>query len=253
MRAVILLPILLASACSLVNDPSGHLVPGDGMDGGADASVPRVERDDYCPAFARTACEARGADCCDDPSFDVEACTRQLQMACGAAFGAIIADDRITWDAEAAGRAVASGSALAATCDPDVADWYISREGFYGPARGSIPGGGECTPRGMMEIDFLVANLACERKDQICQQSGERWLCVDALRDGEVCRYGLECASLRCEHAGGFMPRRCGSGEPTGSSCTWEDECASSICLGPVLGKTCRARTQANVYCGTDG
>lgn len=228
-----LLVLVLLSGCSVVNDSSDHR-GGVAADAGrdADAAPSPIEVADLCSALVAVYCEARIACCPAAEGEDVDQCRAERMRACQDVYGEVAADPQTGYDPEEAARVIAEGEALAAECDTDIVEWFLTRDGLVRMLEGTIQENRTCSI-------FDATYFACD-KPLICKVQGLGTQCLDEAKKGDACATDYECKfPLQCED------RECAEPIREGGACQSPLDCESLSC---GAGMTCEPRTTA-VFC----
>jgi hypothetical protein len=226
----------LGAGCSFVNDHGRH----QGPDG-----VAPIRADDLCAILSHELCDARIRCCPDGVDETLEECRADSEASCRTNLQVFLEDPRTGYDPQVAGEVVARGVALAAECDPDIADWAVND--VLTVLRGTAVRGTTCRPR---DADDLPALFQCRVEDNlVCRPEGSPllsdWICQGKSAEGGPCVASLHCQDgLYCNSAGDlFIAGTCEQRLSTGASCTSNDQCATFVC-----DVTCQPK-DTRIYC----
>jgi hypothetical protein len=224
---------------------SGAGAGGDsgGFDAGTAPDRNDVQVGGLCERLAEIQCAGEQA-CCDNPGRDYDACKEDVQGACAdmAFLDDIAAAPEVAFDATAASAGFAELEDRAAECDPTVAAWAISPDGFAASFSGTLGEGADCEPEGglaMASIPALAAALAsCQiGSGLVCLPGDDAWACVPRAEAGGRCFADFNCADgLYCENPGGNFNGMCAARKAMGAGCESALECTSLICASGICG-----------------
>jgi len=257
------LPVMEPVADSAVPDvpptqPGRPGVQGGNQDAGlaagpdaASAPVsPPVAKEEFCSRLLTVLCKAE-ATCCTDTaqrSASEADCMAAKLPDCRTQIESATLDPVTGYDANLGGQALANLASRASSCDPEVGSWFVSRSGFLGVFRGSLPSGSaQCVPTSASNLNPL---LGCEN-GSVCRFSSDTKGNCGAIADlGTECRMELECVDgLHCGSPSLFAPKKCIERMEVGHDCTSAGECDSLLCLN----KKCVAATANSTYCFKTG
>jgi hypothetical protein len=220
---------------------------GMGGSGGMAGGNNNVGPSEVCMRVAQIQCAAE-ADCCDAPGRDVAACESAQRNECEVGGGAAAADPIVGFDQDALADALDELQARTATCDPSVATWAITSDGFLSAFTGTRAAGADCGPAGGDDatLDAIAAALAS------CQNSATTaclpdlvsgdWTCAARSAAAGPCFSDLNCADgLFCNIMG-----TCEARKAAGAECDQPNECASLLCAADTCAEA--SDTQA-AYC----
>lgn len=210
---------------------------GDG-DGDGDGDSNDVGPDGICERIAAILCEAE-ADCCDNPSGTVAACTSDYLEGCDD-LEAIAADPRVGYNRPAMKSALDELQTRASACDPTVPNWALSPEGFYSSFAGTVASGGDCLPEGGADTndtkDLGAALASCSNLETTaCLPTMTDWTCAPRAAVGGTCftLHDLNCQDgLYCDATGvdDLFSGKCAERKAGGQSCGSDNECVSLVC-----------------------
>jgi hypothetical protein len=235
LRVVACIVLGLGAGCSLVNDHGRHQAP-DG--------VAPISADDLCTVLAHELCDARIRCCPDGVDETLEECRADSEASCRTNLQVFLDDPRTGYDPQVAGEVVARGVALAADCDPDIADWAVND--VLTVLRGTAVQGTTCRPR---DADDLPALFQCRVEDNlVCRPEDSpllNWVCQGKSAEGGPCVASMHCQDgLYCDGGGGlFIAGTCQRRLGIGSTCTLNDQCATFVC-----DETCQPK-DTRIYC----
>jgi len=164
-------------------------------------------------------------------------------------FDALSMSPIVTYDLSHAEPAFAEFEKRASTCDLDILKWMFSDAGFRNVARGTIPPGGDCTPRmdaGLVGIDYLGACREPETNSCVYTTPvGDVWKCSPRSDVGGPCYTDYNCTDgLGCNYDFGAA-RTCEQRRPDGALCMIFLQCQSMYCDAG----SCKPATPEKVYC----
>jgi hypothetical protein len=209
---------------------------GRSFDAGSDPKRNQVEPGMICTRLAALECEAE-AYCCKMPSSDVAACRDAVQQMCATALmlDEIAADPIVAFDSGAASAAFAELEHRASVCDPSVAAWALSQEGFAHSFVGTRSKADDCEPNGGLKAAgaALGAALAsCRPGDGLaCLPGDNGWSCAEPARPGGRCYTDLNCGGgLYCENPMATVHGVCAERKAAGATCAAAGQCSSLMC-----------------------
>lgn len=218
---------LLASACSVVNDPDRHT-------GGGPGGPEPISAADLCGELTGAVCHAR-TDCCPEPGGPtLDECRDAIFLQCTNAWGALAIDPRTGYDPDEAGRVLARGWDLATSCETEYFDWVAFET--FDMFTGTIPGGGSCA---IPSEDELATIFQCTDGNLCRNQGVVDFQCAPRSGPRGDCRNNFECRSdLYCEITGDLRMGQCQRRKPDGAACDpTADECQSLACNGTCIGR----------------
>jgi hypothetical protein len=225
---------------------------GDG-DGDGDGDSNDVGPDGICERIAAIQCAAQ-EECCTAPEMDVAACTTKFIADCSD-LEAIAAEEIVGFDRAAVREALDELEARAGNCDPALASWAITAEGFASSFTGSRAAGADCTPEGganTNDINAVGAALAsCSNvATTACLPTDTTWTCTARAAAGGDCFTDLNCQDgLFCEKGeDGPFDGTCVARKAAGADCFDANECTSFVCKDDA----CAAADAQAVYCFED-
>lgn len=206
---------------------------------------------EICMRVAQIQCAAE-ADCCDSPGRDVPTCESAMRDLCEESGGASVATDPIVgFDQDALTAALDELESRIAPCDPAVAAWAITSDGFQSAFTGSRAAGANCSPEGgdNATIEAIAAALvSCQNvATTACLPGADTasWMCAPRGAAGGLCFTDFNCQEgLYCGPTATCVARK-----TTGADCDEANECASFLCADGA----CAASTdQQAAYCLAD-
>jgi len=227
---------------------------GMGGSGGGGASND-VGPDGICERIAAIQCAAQEA-CCTAPAMDVAACMSELLGGCSD-LEAVAAEEIVGFDRAAVRAALDELERRAGACDPALASWAITAEGFASSFTGTRGEGEDCTPEGgagTSDVNAVGAALAsCSNVETTaCLPTETTWTCKPRAAAGGACFTDLNCVDgLFCDKtdAQTAYDGVCAARKGAGSECFDANECTSFVCKDDV----CAADNDAQaVYCFED-
>ncbi|MDH5675871.1 MAG: hypothetical protein OEZ06_27355 [Myxococcales bacterium] len=204
-----------------------------------------------CARLAEIQCQAE-QDCCPSPGRDFASCKATMEAGCTSELMAdVIAADPVTgFDPVHAEAAFTKLEELATTCDIAVASFGESLDGLRGMFKGTVAGGGSCTPANVTNKAMAGAALAsCLDPDQFaCRPTlVPPWNCRPLSASGEPCFTDVNCqAGLFCDNpellltGSDCLPRKA-----AGEACELPNECLSLACRGGL----CAENDVTSAYC----
>lgn len=226
---VLALACALATGCTLVNAPSDHT-------GG------EIELDQFCPIYADIVCRAH-LDCCPTPMVSYDDCLSAVAGDCQEGLVPLATDPRTGYSPDAAARVVAQGSALAASCDLGIVDFFVRRDGLQGALAGTVEPGGACMDATGFEAPAM---WSCTDLTQSCRPGAPSWRCAPRSPAGEACFIDFDCQEgTYCDALVIGIMGTCRPQGATAATCTKDTQCQSLICEGG----SCLARDVTNTYC----
>ena len=232
---------------------AGSGAPDDTFDAGTAADRNDVAPGELCERLATIQCAGEAA-CCDAPTRDFAACKTAATASCGGTLmlDMVAGDARVGFDQAAASTAFAELERRAAACEPSIAAWALSSDGFAGSFTGTIAADGNCEPEGGLgaaSVAELSAALAsCSRAANLaCMPSDTGATCVARSAQAGACFTDLNCVDgLYCENPNGDFTGVCTARKAAAAECMGANECSSFICKGG----RCAADGDAQaVYC----
>lgn len=209
---------------------------GSAFDAGTDPARNQVQPGGICARLAAIQCAGEQA-CCEQPGRDFDACVDAIEGACSATvlLDDIAAAPEVAFDAQAASTGFAELESRAAVCDPSVASWAVSRDGFTASFAGTLGEGDDCEPEGGLQaaIPSLLAALAACRvgSDLACLPGADAWVCAPRASPGSRCFTDFNCADgLYCENPDSGFDGACAARKAAGSECESATECTSFVC-----------------------
>lgn len=240
-------------ACGAGDSGGSTGSPGGGpFDAGTAPDRNMVSAGEICDRLATIQC-AGEQHCCSKPGRDFDACFSTASKRCKSNLHLDeVAQNPITgFDEAAASMAFEELEDKASKCDPEVAKWAVSAEGFVAAFKGTQAEGAQCTPAGATSLNpndpaQLAALASCmDSSNVVCLPALGPWLCTRrAPPDGSCvfdgnCQDGLYCADS------GFVTDACKERLGVGAECSAANQCASFICKG----SKCVGATAQNAYC----
>jgi len=252
--------VLALTACGGDDTEGGGGASGaSGMGGSGGSSgggSNDVGPDGICERIAAIQCAAQ-ADCCEAPAMDMAACVTDLLAGC-TDLEAVAADDIVGFDRAAVRAALDELEQRAGDCDPALASWAVTAEGFASSFTGTRDQGEDCTPEGgadTSDVDAVGAALAsCTNvATTACLPTETTWTCTARAAAGGQCFTDLNCQDgLFCdkEAATTAYDGVCAARKAAGAECFDANECTSFVCKED---ETCAANDDVQaVYCFED-
>lgn len=208
------------------------------FDAGSEPDRNRVMPGTICARFATIQCAGERF-CCEEQARPHATCTATLESLCAGTLrlDAIAGDESANFDLEIARQAFVELERRTALCDPSVAAWALSPDGFAGSIEGTLASGEDCMPEGGLSasLDTLLAALfSCQAVSRVaCLPDEERWVCAPPSSRGGRCFSDLNCgAGLYCENPDFGFDGRCLPRKVAGETCAAASECSSFLCSG---------------------
>jgi hypothetical protein len=225
--------LALLPGCFLVNDPGDH-------------QTKQVPADEFCGEFADVVCDAH-LRCCSTATVAREQCVSNWTSICANQVGSLSLDPRTGYDPALAAEVLAEGRALTAECSVEVSAWFESRSGFQRVLAGTVAGGGECTPKNLLDFP---AYFSCIERDQACVQvASNRSICAELRPEGDPCHAASDCAEgLWCDGGGPLTEGACAPTLAEGEPCTGNQQCESLVCDTDATGR-CVIPEPDVIYC----
>jgi hypothetical protein len=207
-----------------------------------------------CERLATIMCAGEAA-CCDSPGRDFAACKTDALKDCTGQFmlDAIAMKAKVGFDPAGASTAFDMLETRAKACDPSVAAWAASLDGFGMALNGSLAAGADCEPEGgeaaATQADVLTALASCSTSANLaCLADGTSWKCTARASKGGKCTLDPNCTDgLYCENpTGDNGAGTCADRKAGGTSCTSDSECTSFICTS---GKCAANNDVQAAYC----
>lgn len=230
---------------------AGTTAAGQGGDSGSNDVMPGT----ICARVATILCEGE-AKCCTDPGREVSACKTSVMKTCSNTYmlDTIAADDRVGFDADGASMAVAMLDARAKKCDPSVAAWAGSSEGFSLSLNGTLGEGEDCEPKGGADnasvAELLTSLASCKLSDKLaCMPGAMGWKCAARSAAGGKCGTDANCNDgLYCDNPSGELDGNgtCMTRKAAAAACTDNSQCASFVCAS---GKCAASDDVQAAYC----
>ncbi len=216
-----------------------------GMPSNMDAGLPlfdaggsnTVTAGNVCVRLATIQC-AGEQHCCKSPGRDFAACEKAAEDSCKntALFDMLSEDPAVGFDANAASTAFAELEHRASTCDPSVAAWAVSPDGFESSFTGTLGAGDDCTPPGGLSMasvhDLAVSLVSCRLGDGLaCLPADPTWMCAQRAARGGRCFTDLNCQDgLYCDNPNSTFMGMCAPRKSAGAACQNDSECDSFTC-----------------------
>jgi len=191
-----------------------------------------------CERLATIMCAGEAA-CCDAPGRDFATCKTDALKDCSGTFmlDAIAMNMKVGFDPAGASSAFEMLEARAKACDPSVAAWANSSDGFGMALNGSLTADADCEPEGgemsASQADVLTALASCSTSANLaCLADGTTWKCAARASKGGKCTFDSNCADgLYCLNpTGDNGAGTCADRKAGAMSCTSDSECTSFIC-----------------------
>ena len=226
-----------AAAGSSGKGTAGSAGGGD-VDFGTDPKRNDVTAATICDRVAHILC-AGEQNCCDAPGREFAACKTENVSSCmkNLTPEMIAGDARVGFNASGASMAVKMLEDRAKACDPKIAGWAASSEGFGRALDGTVAAGGDCEPKGgamnASTTELAIALSSCKTADKLaCFGMGDDWKCTARSAKGGKCSIDSNCVDgLYCDGAGDFDGAgTCTERRAGGAECTEDTHCSSFIC-----------------------
>lgn len=225
------------------------------FDAGSEADRNVVMPGNICERVATILCAGEAA-CCDDPGRDFATCKAAALKSCTNNYmlDTVAADPRVAFDADGAKTALTMLETRASKCDPAVAAWAASSEGFGTSLHGTLMEGADCEPKGGADnasIAELFTSLAsCSVSGKLgCLPSAMGWKCAPRASAGGKCGTDSNCTDgLYCDNPSGNLDGNgtCAERKAGAASCTDNPQCSSFKCTS---GKCADPTDKQAAYC----
>jgi hypothetical protein len=209
---------------------------GPQFDAGSDPDRNHVKAGKVCARLAAIQC-AGEAVCCTDPGRDIDTCREELEQSCktNLLLDDISLAENVGFDPEIASTAFAELERRASVCDPSVAAWAASPDGFLGSLTGTLVKDESCKPEAGMSAapaEFTSALLSCQLATGVaCLPTADAWTCAPRVGPNGHCFVDLNCADgLFCDNPMSSFEGACKERKAAGASCRGATECISFIC-----------------------
>jgi hypothetical protein len=166
----------------------------------------------------------------------------------------IAGSDAVGFDASAAATAFTELENRASTCDPSIAAWAVSQDGFLGAFTGTLASGADCEPAdgllaGVAEIGVALSSCVDGTMQACLPTENDGWTCTARGGAGAECFSDLNCQDgLFCSPGFNFGGE-CMARKAEGESCDAGNQCQSFLCTGG----TCAADVDVQAaYCLAD-
>jgi hypothetical protein len=187
------------------------------------------------------------------PGRDVAACKQAVQQTCASTLmlDAIAADPIVAFDTGAASAAFAELERRVSVCDPSVAAWAFSPDGFGRSFVGTRAKADDCEPNGGLDAapaELGAALASCRPGDGIaCLPGDNAWSCVEPARPGGRCFTDLNCGDgLYCDNPMATLHGVCAARKADGLACADAGQCSSLMCKA---GQCAAAADAQAAYC----
>lgn len=251
----VVLSLLALSACGGDDEGSSGSggasgMGGGGGDGGGNSND--VGPSEICERIAAIQCAAQ-EDCCDDPGQTVAECMSDLIAGCND-LEAVAADPIVGFDRAAVRAALDELQTRSGQCDPALASWAITSDGFASSFTGTRDEGDDCLPDGGADTSdvnaFGAALASCKNvATTACLPTSGDWKCTARGAAGGQCFTDLNCQDgLFCDKtdAADTFDGECKARKAAGEDCLDANECSSFICKDD----TCTATNDVQAaYC----
>jgi Dickkopf N-terminal cysteine-rich region len=230
---------------------------GGGMvfDAGTALDRNMVKPGAVCARLAAIQC-AGEVFCCTAPKETVDACVKSATMMCNgsASLDVVSKAAAVGFDPTASSAAFTELERRASKCDPSIAAWAISTDGFQRSFTGTLASGADCTPMGGFmgsTGDIAIALASCRLADGLACLPGpnmtDKWMCAARAANAGRCYTDLNCQEgLYCDNPQATPMGKCAARKAAGMACNSEVECTSVVCKG---GKCAAADDVQAAYC----
>lgn len=209
------------------------------FDAGSESDRNRVEPGRVCERLAAIQCAGEAA-CCESRRRSVGECIEEMERGCDRELylDDISRNDVAGYSVEAAEEAFSELERLASACDPGIASWAVSPSGLRGVVRGTIEGGGDCTPPSILNrpeaAGYIAACLDAETTACLPALDGSDWICSPRGSVGRKCFIDINCEEgLYCDNPRLGPPSSktvCKERKAIGAPCELSNECESLAC-----------------------
>jgi hypothetical protein len=209
---------------------------GSGGGGGGDNNV---QPGQICARLSQIQCAAE-ANCCDAPGRDIATCQADVAEECeDNGLDIIPMDPLVGFNAGALKRALDELEERNAECDPTVAAWAITTDGFASSFDGTRASGDDCAPEGgtMMatfsQIGAALGSCMNAGTTACLPTSDDDWTCAPRGDAGAPCFTDFNCKdSLFCDSsmADTIYDGVCTVRKAAGEDCDEDNECVSFLC-----------------------
>jgi len=206
------------------------------FDAGTDPNRNMVMPGAVCARLAAIQCAGEVA-CCMMPKETYDQCVKASGSSCNgsASLDAVSKAAAVGFDPTAASSAFAELEKRASKCDPSIAAWATSPDGFQHSFTGTLASGADCTPPGGLmgtSADIAVALASCRLADMLaCMPTMDKWTCMARAASGAKCYTDLNCQEgLYCDNPQADLNGKCAARKAAGMACTVETECTSFVC-----------------------
>jgi hypothetical protein len=208
-----------------------------------------------CERVATILCAGEAA-CCDDPGRDFAACKTAALKSCTNTYmlDVVAADELVAFDPAGASTALTMLETRASKCDPSVAAWAASSEGFAISLHGTLKDGADCEPKGGADnaslAQVLTSLASCSIADKLaCMPGAMGWKCAARSSAGGKCGTDTNCADgLFCDNPSGELDGNgtCMARKAGAATCTDDTQCTSFRCTS---GKCANPDDVQAAYC----
>jgi hypothetical protein len=225
---------------------------GPAFDAGSAPDRNHVQPGAVCARLAEIQCAGEAA-CCKAPSRDPGMCHDALEQSCKTM---LLLDDvsaaaAVGFDADTASQAFAELERRASVCDPTVAAWAVSPDGFLGSIGGTLVKGESCKPDGGLmgsPSAVTIALVSCQLGAGVaCLPSDKDWTCAPRVGPAGRCFDDINCEDgLFCDNPMSSFDGMCAERKAKGESCRGATECTSFVCQS---GKCAAENDVQAAYC----
>jgi hypothetical protein len=215
---------------------AGAVDAGPLFDAGSAPDRNHVQPGAVCARLAEIQC-AGEATCCDAPARDLSTCQGDLEQSCmtNLLLDDISASDAVGFDPDVASTAFSELEHRASMCDPSVAAWAASTDGFLSSFSGTRVKGESCKPDGGLSASasaLTIALVSCQLAAGVaCLPSDSGWTCEPRMGPGSRCFIDLNCGDgLFCANPTTKFDGMCQERMAEGATCRGATECVSFIC-----------------------
>lgn len=235
--------LLVLGGCG---DDGGEGEAGMGGMGGTGGGNNNVQPGQICARFAEIQCEAE-ANCCESAGRDQAACRTALANDCDRnGLDTIPMNAIVGFNAGALKSALDELEERNADCDPTVAAWAVTSDGFASSFNGTRAAGESCLPEGGVEastseVGAALASCMNSATTACLPTSDDSWTCAPRGAAGAPCFTDFNCQdSMYCDQtmAMTLYEGMCSARKAAGAECEEGNECASFICKDEVCSGT---------------
>jgi hypothetical protein len=222
------------------------------FDAGSAPDRNHVKAGMVCARLAEIQCAGEAA-CCAAPGRDFATCRSEQTQACKTLLllDDVSAADAVGFDPDAASQAFGELERRAAVCDPSIAAWAVSTDGFLGSIGGTLVKGESCKPDGGLNASasaVTIALVSCQLGAGVaCLPTAMDWTCAPRVGPKGACFVDLNCEEgLYCDNPMGSLDGSCAERKAPGAACASATECRAFICQ---KGKCAAEQDVQAAYC----